>query len=235
MPQISENTMLAFRDELQKLAAPGGLGAAAGALGRFGQRQLHSLTGWTPKGGLEPLRMASHGSTGPARDALVKAEQMGLTSIPGVAKAVGKHGLLPVLRAGGAAQWHGTSPGMKALMVGLPAAGMAHAAIAQPPPGQSREESIGHEVGNLVGGIAGAPMPIIGSAVLGEGLGQAGKVIGRGVHKARTMLMRPQSSLHPNGSFPRQSTDLTTETGQAAPSETIMTARAGGGAGGGFE
>jgi hypothetical protein len=221
--------MLAFRNELTKLAAPGVLGA----LSRFGQRQLHSVSGWTPKGGLEPLRMASYGTTGRAREALQKAEGMGLTSLPGVAKAVGQHGLLPVLRTGAEAQWHGMSPGWKAVSVGAPALGLANSALREPTPGSSKEESVGHDLGNLVGGIAGAPMPIIGSAVLGEGFGQVGKYIGRGVHSARKALS-PVNGLHPHGTFPRQSTDLTQETGQAAPSETIVTSRASG-SGGGFE
>lgn len=260
MTQISERTMLAFRDELQKLAAPP---AALGAVGRFFGRQLHSLTGWKPSGGLEALRPASYGamedlrnavsaakaapagspaflkaqraihSAGQSHNALQTAEGMGLTSLPGVAGAVRQHGLLSVLRTGAAAQWHGTHPGMKALMVGLPAAGLAQAALSRPQEGKSKAEGVGQEVGSLIGGIAGAPMPIVGSAVLGEGLGQAGKYVGRGVGKFRSML-NPAHGLHPNGPFPRQSTDLTQESGQATPSEHIMTARASGG-GGGFE
>ena len=236
MTHISEATMEAFRDELQKLALPlaSTVGRMAASVGRFGGRQLHSVTGWKPKGDWQgALQMASHEATGPAQGALRKAEDMGLSSIPGVARAVGKHGLVPVLRAGAEAQWKGVSPGMKALTVGLPAAGLTHAVMAQPAEGSSKEEAVGEQLGGLVGGIAGAPMPIVGSAVLGTGLGLAGKYVGRGVHKVHTMF-NPGNGLHPSGPFPRQSTDLTQESGQAAPSETIMTSRASG-SGGGFE
>lgn len=258
MTYINETTMLAFRSELAKLAAP----VPLASVGRFLGRQLHSVSGWTPKGGLAALRPASYSAMEEVQrlrgqlagvphwspeathlqgqlstaekglGALQKAEGMGLSSIPGVFKAVHRYGAMPVLRAGAAAQWHGTSPGMKALMVGLPAAGIAAAALQKPPPGESRESGMGYQLGNLVGGIAGAPMPIIGSLAFGEGLGQLGRYAGKGVHKVRTMF-NPAHGLHPNGPFPRQSTDLTTEAGQATPSETMMTARASGA--GGFE
>jgi hypothetical protein len=44
-----------------------------------------------------------------------------------------------------------------------------------------RAENIGQLLGEGVGYIAGAPVPILGNLALGAGLGQVGKYIGRGV------------------------------------------------------
>jgi len=205
---MEERQLLAFQDELQKL------GGVPGALARFGQRQVHSLTGWAPKGGLEAMRMA------PSEAA---------TSLPGFVRSVGQKGLLPSIAAGAKNQLSGSNLAEKALMVGLPAAGLASAIKnpASPNPNVSKEENIGRQAGGLVGGLAAGPMPFAGSVLMGEAFGQAGALAGRGVHKVRSLL-NPQNGLHPHGPFASQSTDLTGESGQAAPSEKIVTDRAAG-------
>lgn len=89
-----------------------------GALGRFGQRQMHGLTGWTPEGGLTAIR----GGPWAARKALDEAkagflenkvpakdvrhakkvlgiekgmEEANLTNLPGLVGALGGKGKLP--------------------------------------------------------------------------------------------------------------------------------------------
>ena len=236
MPRMEERQLLAFQSELRKLAAfPAGLAGAAvraapkviqeagqaapavpGALMRFGQRQLHSMTGWTPKGGLGSMNMAPSGAA---------------SSIPGFIRSVRDKGLGPSIAAGAKSQLTGSNIGEKALMVGLPALGVASALRnkGEDPyhPGSSKEENVGRQVGNLVGGLAAGPMPLAGSIVMGEAFGHAGALAGRGVHKVRSLL-NPSNGLHPHGPFASNSSDLTGESGQSATSEKIVTDRAAG-------
>ena len=53
MSKISEEQLLAFHDELEKLGSKwyANLGKR---VADFGKRQLHGVTGWTPKGYMSP-------------------------------------------------------------------------------------------------------------------------------------------------------------------------------------
>ena len=218
--------MFAFRDELRKEAA---LAGALGSVARFGQRQLHGMTGWVPKAGIGALKL----------DPVAQAS--GLTSLPAVWRAARNEGLSSVIRRGAATSMAGSGLGGKALMIGAPAVQLGSTAMSEQTPegqGPSKEERMGRDIGSIVGNVAASPLPFVANTAVGEAAGQAGKYIGRGVHKVRTMLTG-KTGLHPNGPHAAQSTDLTRESGQAVPSETLMTSRASGagasGSSGGFE
>lgn len=205
------------------MGAAGGaaLGAGVGALkptwgkemSNFAQRQVHGLTGWTPKEGLhsidhgagpaikrrgeahvahllnpeDPKLLAEFQNATKARDAAQKAEQMGITSLPGLVKSVKNHGVIPTLKAGAEEQLHGTSTMNKALMLGLPAVGVAQALHSSDSddPTMGKGERVGHTIGNVVGSLAGGPLPLVGGALVGEATGRAGKLIGRGIDRLR--------------------------------------------------
>lgn len=184
---------------------------------RFGQRQLHGLTGWTPEGGLESIRggmheakgrlQAAHEAVGSAvgdkakataqkelelatkgHDAAQKAHDMGLSSIPGIAKSMKNNGVLNTVKADIHNQMSGAGIGSKALMFGLPAVGMAGAVAGQEAPvgeGAGKAESIGSNVGQMAGGLIGSAVPIVGQTLIGQPLGYAGKMVGRGIDRLR--------------------------------------------------
>ncbi len=231
---------------------------AAGAVSRFGQRQLHGLTGWTPKGGLASIRggafdakqrletarathqaaEAAHAAGGTldtahtlgtaakelrsaeaGHDAATTAEGMGLTSLPGYVRSVKKHGLFPSLKASADEQLHGTTLAQKALVLGLPAAGLAHAAMSQPgvdDQGLSKGERVGKQVGELVGGVAGGAIPIVGQTIFQEGAGRIGKLVGGGIDR-----FRRAPATNP--------TDPLLSSGQTTPSEIVTSPRVSGG------
>lgn len=182
---------------------------AGGALARFGQRQLHGVTGWRPQGGYgalgeagrNQLRMGAYDAqqalhqavasgkgvenARKAFDASAKAEGMGLTSLPGYVRAIKEHGLGASTKALGADMWHG-NPGVmgKAMAFGLPAAALLNgggqeAELAQR--GAGRGERIGHRIGDTLGGVVGAPLPFVGQEILQRGARTVGRLAGKGV------------------------------------------------------
>lgn len=162
---------------------------------------------------------SEHGSALASHAASEKAEQMGLTSLPGYLKSMKNNGVLPTLTAGANQGWAGTSAGSKAMMLGLPALGVAGAVRGADAPDQSgkgKAERIGSVVGDVAGNIVGAPIPFVGGQVLGEGFKRTGGLIGKGVDKVRGHL-KPQGA---------PGTDLTQGTGQASAAEHVMTSRA---------
>lgn len=150
------------------------------------------------------------------------AQDWGMTSIPGIAKAVKTHGLLPTIGRGARAQFSGTNPVNKALMLGLPAVGMVQAARSPELQGTGRGESIGYQGGQLVGGLAGGLLPFGVGQVFQEGTGRIGRLAGRAVDAVRGKLRKEL----PEGPHPSMSSDLTQSGGQAVPSEVVMTSRA---------
>lgn len=233
-------------------AGIGGTGVG-GAISRFGQRQLHGLTGWAPEGGLHAMRAGSYNakqrmaraqaalralehSGGTAQQAArlqqearraakglaaaIEAERMGLTSLPGYVRAIGKHGLVPVLQAGAREQLQGTSTAQKALILGLPAYGALRAwrspADERDSRGLSRGARIGESVGSLVGGVVGGAVPIVGQLALQEGTGRVGRAVGGFFDRRR----QPPPAFDP--------TDPVTAPGQVTPSEYVLSPRASG-------
>ena len=73
MSNLTERQMRAFQEELQKEASKWYAGAAR-SVGRFAQRQAHSVTGWTPQGFMHPAGLEARGAgAAPARAALAAA------------------------------------------------------------------------------------------------------------------------------------------------------------------
>ncbi len=176
-----------------------GTGRASG-LSNFGQRQVHSLTGWRPGGSTGSIEQIGAGAA-TARQALDKAfangenlvphakmleqaeksQRMGLTSLPGLARSVRDNGLLPTVGQGIRDQWSQSRPWEKALMVGAPAISTA-ATLASDDPGQG--ERLGRVAGGTLG-LAAAPRSLAGGAVLGAGLERAGGAVGSLVDRLR--------------------------------------------------
>jgi len=158
-----------------------------------------------------------------------RAEDWGLTSIPGVAKAIRDKGLLPTVTRGAQAQFSGSSAVNKALMVGLPALGVVQAARAPEEEGMSRGQALGHQGGQLLGGLIGGALPFGAGFAVQEAAGRAGKTLGRAVDLARGHLGKPKKlDFRSYGPNPPMSSDLTQAQGQVVPSEVITTARANG-------
>ena len=293
-----DHLMIGFNDELAKQAssvssigmralqqAVGGLKntgrvakdvalATPGALSRFGQRQVHGLTGWTPKGFMNPegirgmragafdaaermsaaersvapgvgkyrpglvdrvlrrnpeevqkrVARAGHEEMVGARKAYQsaqKAEDMGLTSLPGYARALANHPV-DALRSGFAEQWHGMGPGGKALVVGLPGMGVA-SELSKPgePDGPGRFERAGTRLGELA--YAMGPLPLSGQLALGAGAGSLAKRMGKLFDRKKPVVgsLPAPPSLEPAG-------------GEVAPAEQLISDRALGLGNGGF-
>jgi hypothetical protein len=279
--------MVSFNDELSKQAntvssvgmralesALSGLKSTAGAAKRFGQRQAHGLTGWTPKGFMNPEgirdmrggaydamerltateRSAAPG-VGKYRPGLVdrvlgrsegtvqsravkskakevaearkayqasqKAEDMGLTSLPGYARALMRN---PgeAISTGFAEQWHNVGPGGKAMMVGLPTLGAAGELSRPSNPGEGgRFERAGTRLGELA--YTMGPLPIAGQLVAGGVMGGLGKRMGSVFDRKKPVANVPAPpSLEPAG-------------GEAAPAERHISDRAMGLGQGGFQ
>lgn len=191
------------------LAGPKALAGVAkredslGSVYRSGQRALHSVTGMTPEGGVAALRtgawddrkrVADLVSSGGSKEEISKArnalkytqdaEDKGLTSLPGYAKAVRRDGLLPTMKRDLSATWHGGGTLHKSMVLGMPALG-AYSAATDPRSGgqlgEGKGEHYGRVIGNTLGASVGSVMPIVGNTIAGEGLSTAGQYIGRGV------------------------------------------------------
>jgi hypothetical protein len=228
-----------------------GKDGALGGVSRFGERQVHSVTGYTPKGygsGSEAVRAMRGGAYDAERGLssatkklkdirasgsqpgligkglkrlgvdvegralkgaekgkekalkrlqhATESEEMGLTSLPGYAKALVGKGkyvggakagqkvkALDALKSGVQEQWHSGGPVTKALTFGLPAVGMASEAARPSGPGEEgRASRIGKSLGGLAYGMA--PIPLAGITALGAGLSAAGGLAGKGVDYA---------------------------------------------------
>lgn len=240
------------------MGAAGGLGKGTGlvrrltasnsALGsgaRFGQRQVHSLTGWAPEGGIRSIRGGAYaaeerlakakGLRDPkelaaatkGHEAATKAEAMGLTSLPGYGKALLNKetgGLVnnagKVLKTGLSEQWHSGGSVNKALMFGVPTLSVAsELAHKSQPGGPGRLERAGKHLGEF--GMALGPIPVAGQMVAGAGLSAAGSRIGRVADKIRRRPASPQAS----------GTNVGT-TGESVPTEYTASDRATGSVGG---
>jgi len=252
MPRIEEQALLSFQEELRKEAASvpanfgrrilGTVGRAVGRVGstlekpdpgvlsRFAQRQLHGLSGWTPKAGLESIRggafearkkleSALASGHGPSIELAQKgfnaahqAQEAGLTNLPGYAKALQKD---PVgtLKKDVAAQWHSGGRVEKALGIGLPLLGLAHdIRTPERETGPGKGELLGRGIGGAAGGFLGSSMPLAGQLLVGAATGMAGGLVGKGVDRLRGRKPSSPGQLTP----PEQSQ------GQHVPTERVM-------------
>lgn len=193
----------------QRLAQTPGLTAAS----RFGQRQVHSLPGVGDAayvrsigGGAagaqqrlvdakKSLSSASDvagkakataevGKAQSAFQASEKSEAMGLTSIPGYAKALYKNPR-EALTTGVRDQWRSMGPGGRSVMIGLPAVGAANELRKDKDDsgkGQGRFERAGRLAGGAASGML-APLSLAGDVAAGgalsSGFGRMGRVVDR--------------------------------------------------------
>lgn len=267
--------MVGFNAELEKMAGIGSVGRAAlkgarevaggvkdvgGLASRFGKRQVHGLTGWTPKGGVQSirggayeagqrLRSAEQAVNAPikqrfldkamlhtpeqahvkqvkarskelkdarkAHGAAQKAEDMGLTSLPGYAKSMVTNGVGKTVGTGVKEQWHSMGPAGKSMMVGLPALSVGSELAREGGPGEAgRLARAGERLGDVA--YMMGPVPIMGQTAAQLALSGVGKRVGKvlGGKKPQQAKSTPAPpSLEPAG-------------GEAAPAEHIVSDRA---------
>lgn len=178
---------------------------SVGGLSQFGQRQVHGFTGFAPGGSSRAVERIGGGAyqarkglqaaeaggsvaeVARAREALAaseRAQQMGLTNLPGLAKAVKDRGVVEALGTGMREQW-ASSPGWgKALMAGFPALAGASALATPEVAGEAgKGERFGRALGSV--GYMAAPLSLGAGTLLGAGLEQIGGGLGRGVDALR--------------------------------------------------
>jgi hypothetical protein len=198
----------------------GHLAQGAGPLGaasRFGQRQVHGFTGMLTPSEVEGVRGGAHdarqaldaarsagGKNVPrlekAHDAAQKAQQMGLTSIPGYLKSMKENGIGKTLATSAEEQIR-TQPIVTGMAAGIP---LAAGVLAKPEEGKGRGEAVGEAVGGAVGGVAGGMLPLGGQLATGAAASQIGSWAGRGIdrlrgrrlHNAPTPTMEPTDAQH---------------------------------------
>ena len=142
--------------------------------------------------GILDLAAKEHAHAVAAHAAMQRAQEVGITSLPGTVKALATRPGEAVRAAWGAAA-DGTTNVQKALVLGIPGGIAAHGAIRKPKEGETR-------LGNAVGGLAGAAplaMPWMPSSMLlslapgipnvgmsaSAALGKGGKTIGDAVQR----------------------------------------------------
>lgn len=192
-----------------------------GALGRFGQRQVHGLTGWTPseglssdaiRGGTWGAERAAHGAAGTSNfDKLDAAHQLqkkvvreGLDNIPGVLSAMKGPNRLDAAKTLLHHSWTNGDALMKAQMLMAPL-GVAGALML---PGDNKGEQVGASVGNLAGTMASTALPFFGGRLAMDAATGAGRAVGKTVDWARR-----KATSHSDRS------DMMTNEGQHMPSE----------------
>lgn len=237
---LSGAAMGALHGGAMGAAAGGALGMAGGALSkrdltgltsnpvlgagaRFGQRNMHSLTGHLTRDELRAVGGGAHAAeeglaaarstkdvakARVVRDHAVHAEEMGLHSLPGIARSVMKNGPLETAKAGIQESWHSGGLPTKALIAGIPAVSLA-ATMGQADDGH-KGEHLGRELGGTAGAVLGAPLPIAGQAVLGGAFSAAGGALGSLADRKKKRL--GELAVHPSE-----------VTGQHVPTEHVMT------------
>ncbi len=213
MSRLSEAQVEAFTEELEKLsskwyAGAGRLAQGVGqSLGNFGKRQLHGLTGWTPRGfhntkGIEEIGAGAAGSrawhagargaektrAASALDANVRAQEAGHTSIPGLVSSFVKDPKGAAKKAWNQ-QWDGTSRWEKALLVGAPAAGLAMD-TASADDGQ-KGERMGAGIASTAAGLATGGLGFVPGMVATTAAGYVGSKAGKQVDKLRGKVQAP--------------------------------------------
>jgi len=148
----------------------------SGFAGRFGQRQVHGLTGWAPEGGA-----ASIGVRGPE----------GMTSLPDIARSL-RSDPGGTFRKGFTHQWQNSDALGKAMM-GLSGAGLAYSALGPEDPQRGRAERIGGDAAGLAAGVLTGGLSTIPQMASSALATQAGARAGRMIDRFR----RPAGPRHP--------------------------------------
>lgn len=225
MSILEEAQLLAFREELSKVAAVsfGTLGrkvlgaergaaslassikAAPGNVANFGKRQLHGVSGWTPKAGIGSIGMDAG------------AKHTGLTNLPDYVKGMANDPKR-YLKRDVSNSWHSGGRVSKALMVGLPAMGVAHdIATPEQATGPGKGERIGRGLAGAAGGMLGSSMPLSGQLLLGGAMSHVGGTIGKGVDRLRGR--KPGTPPPPTAGQPIQPDQ---QSGSHVPTERVM-------------
>ena len=125
-----------------------------------------------------------------ALDASRRAEDMGLTSVPGFLKGMAGHATyqgkrvspLEAIRTGVGEQWHGSGMLGKGLMVAAPAMSVAGAVTG--PDRTAEGGRVERAAKGLASGLAySTPIGLLGQTALGHGMGAAAGAVGRGGDK----------------------------------------------------
>jgi hypothetical protein len=175
-----------------------GPAAPPGRLRQAGER-AGLLKPQTPEGRLA-ARTKDEGRATKAHAASQKAQEMGLTSIPGYLKSMKNNGVLNTLGASAEEQIR-TQPLVTGMAAGIP---LAAGVLAKPEEGKGRGEAVGSAVGGAIGGVAGGMLPLGGQLASGAAASQIGSWAGRGVdrlrgrrlHNAPTPTMEPTDAQH---------------------------------------
>lgn len=214
MRDLREVQLEAFRDELQKQGSKW-YAEAGKDVANFAKRQTHAITGWTPHGmpraaGLESIgggaadarkrlenlrgKVVSHAEYGRAKASLAaneRAQDMGLTSIPGFASSLISKPK-ETLQAGFNQQWHGTGPVGKTFMVGLPAGLTAlSAAQSDDPDNPHKGRELGAGIASTAAGMVTGGIPLASGMLLSEGVSRAGGAAGGVVDRLRKRRRQP--------------------------------------------
>jgi hypothetical protein len=215
---ITERQLEAFRSELRKEGSKW-YGNAAKAVGNFAKRQAHSVTGWTPHGYMNPKGIEEIGAgVAPARQHLehalksgkavplareaVKANQdaqdLGLTSLPGYAKALwNKDTRGKVLPTAMNQQLRGANTLERAVTLGLPATDLAlEAATPDDPDNPQKGKHLGRAIAGTAAGIATGSLPFMGGLIAGAAAGRLGGMAGGAIDKLRARKKAPPQDFH---------------------------------------
>jgi len=210
MSRLSETQVAAFTKELEKISSKWYSGAVK-SVSDFGKRQVHGLTGWTPKGynntrGIEEIGAGAASSR--AWDAAAKktgdfeeraraaaalkaneaAQAAGHTSIPGI---VGSFVKDPknAARTAWRQQWDGTSKWEKALLLGAPTAGLAMDTVSDDD--GHKGERMGAGIASTAAGLATGGLGFVPGMVAGTAAGYLGSKAGKQVDKLRGKVQAP--------------------------------------------
>jgi hypothetical protein len=187
---------------------------AIGAFTRFGQRQVHSLTGWKPEGGLEAIRGGAWdqrenavGALGALRGARAGGDEIAIgRAAERAQKAERARGAAQRVEDLGMTSLPGALGAMKKDPIGALRTGAAHqwhgmgraekalflgvpaAQLGMAAAGndEHKGEHVGEGIGNLAGMAAFGGAPLFGQLAGGVGAGMAGKAIGRGFDRMRS-------------------------------------------------
>jgi hypothetical protein len=170
------------------LATRAGRKGAGEAIGRWFKAQKHGLTG---KGKL-PI---SPKIKGKELKKIRAAEKAGLTSLPGIYRAMKQPG--GVKKTIGAA-WRHAGPMGKVMALGDVALGVPH--IMDPTTQEGYGQKILGTLGSAGGYMLGGRLPFLGNVLLGSGAGMLAGQLGKGVdvltgHKARLKRRQQQQGL----------------------------------------
>jgi hypothetical protein len=197
-----------------------------GALGRFGQRQMHGLTGLKPAEGLssDAIRGGSwaSGRAASAEKATAKdhmlhglqqeVEAKGLDNLPGIVNAMRGDDRVGALKTLAKHQWHNGDILTKATIAGSGLGLGAAALMPEAKDGPGKGESIGTAAGGMIGSLAGSALPMFpGQLAMSAGQG-AGRRVGRTIDWLRGRR-QPEHS-------PTELANHVTGEGQHTPAET---------------